>query len=422
MRGLRVPVAVSGAVLCLGLLVSVPPAQAGSPAVYRAHAVKVGTFTFQGLGSSSGTPPAHQTPPHQPMNGKTLRHGSASQVPSVAGTAIASGTGGAAGFNGVDLVQQTDAGSGTYAGTQLDSTPPDQALCVGHGGVVEAVNLAMRVYAPDGTPLTPVVAFNQFLGIAPEVVPNPDGSNTYGPFLSDPKCYYDPDTGHWLLTILEIALDPTTGNFGTSAHQYVAVTTTADPTGAWNIYTFATTDDATEGTPSDPGCPCFGDQPLIGADANGFYVTTNEYQITGTGFNGAQLYAMSKTGLENGTNTTVTHMQPGSDPSVTATLGGVAFSVQPATSPASGYETTARGTEYFQSALDFGAGPALGTRASAIAVWNLTNTSSLNSSSPQLALHEVVVPTELYAQPPNSVQAPGPLIISDHLPLIATTG
>src|SRR5262249_49678770 len=160
----------------------------------------------------------------------------------------------------------------------------------------------------------------------------------------------------------QIDLDPATSAFGTSALQYVAVTQTPDPAGTWTIYSFPTTDDGTAGTPSDPGCPCFGDQPLIGADANGFYVTTNEYPITGPGFNGAQLYAMSKTGLETGANTTVTHLQPGSDPSITSTLGGVAFSIQPATSPNAGYQHAANGTEYFQSALDFGAGPALGTR------------------------------------------------------------
>ena len=214
-----------------------------------------------------------------------------------------------------------------------------------------------------------------------------------------------------------IALDPITGGFGTSALQYVAVSQGADPTGTWNIYSFPTTDDGTAGTPSDPGCPCFGDQPLIGADANGFYVATNEYAITGPAYNGAQLYAMSKTGLETGTNTTVTHLQPGLDRLITSTLGGIAFSIEPASSPNSQYQTAANGTEYFQSALDFGAAPALGTRASSVAVWSLTNTASLNSASPAPVLSAVVVPSELYAQPPNAAQAPGTLITANKLPL-----
>ena len=348
---------------------------------------------------------------------KTLRHTAAAEVPHVAGSAVFNGTGGATGFNGLDDYQQTNAGTGLYANSQFDVTPPDQGLCVGSGDLVEAINLAIRIYSTSGTPLTAAVPLNQFAGVAPETI---NGGSPFGPFLSDPKCYYDPDTARWFLSFLAFSVDPTTGALGNTAAQYVAVTQTSNPTGTWTIYQFPTTDDGTAGTPSDPGCPCFGDQPLIGADANGFYVTTNEYSITGPAFNGAQLYAMSKTGLEKGGNTTVTHLQPGSDASITSTLGGVAFSIQPATSPASGYETAANGTEYFQSALDFGAAPALGTRANDIAVWNLTNTASLSTASPHPLLSAVVVPSEEYTQPPNAAQAPGTLIIDNKLALLDT--
>src|SRR6185503_8431983 len=42
-------------------------------------------------------------------------------------------------------------------------------------------------------------------------------------------------------------------------------------------------------------CPtgCFGDQPLIGADANGVYIATNAFLLPRSGFRGAQLYAIS---------------------------------------------------------------------------------------------------------------------------------
>jgi hypothetical protein len=384
--------------------------------VTRVRLVKVGTFTFPRLSSSRArAATAQMAPPHQPMN-RTLRHTTAAQVPAIPGTPVAGGAGGASGFNGLDDFDQTNAGTGAYAGSQFDVTPPDQGLCVGQGYVVESINVAFAVYQTDGTQVTPAVPLNQFAGVAPESV---NGGAPFGEFLSDPKCYSDPDTGRWFMSFLGIALDPSTGNFGNSAEQFIAVSKSSNPTGAWTIYRFSTTDDGTSGTPSDPGCPCFGDQPLIGADANGFYVTTNEYSISGPAFNGAQLYAMSKTGLETGANTTVTHLQPGSDQAVTNTLGGVAFSIQPATSPAAGYDTAANGTEYFQSALDFGAAPALGTRANSIAVWNLTNTASLNGSHPALTLQAVVLPSEEYTQPPNAAQAPGTLVINKSLPLLA---
>lgn len=406
-------VAAAAAGLLPAVLGGTATAQA-APAVFHMRAVKVGTFSFASQGSGQVRQGPDVGPPHQPMN-KTLRHTTASQVPRVAGTPVVNGTGGAAGFNGLDDFQQTAAGTGIYANSQFDVTPPDQGLCVGNGDLVEPINLAVRVYSTTGTPLTAAVPLNQFVGVAPETT---NGGAPFGPFLSDPRCYYDPGTARWFLSVLQFSVDPATGAFGNTAVQYVAVSQTADPAGTWTIYSFPTTDDGTAGTPSDPGCPCFGDQPLLGADANGIYITTNEYSITGPAFNGAQIYALSKTGLETGTNTTVTHLQPGSDPSVTATLGGVAFSIQPATSPASGYQSAANGTEYFQSALDFGAAPALGTRANDIAVWSLTDTASLNTASPAPVLSAVVVPSEEYTQPPNAAQAPGTLIVNTKLPLL----
>lgn len=403
-------------ILLVGALLALTSAAAQAATTHQ-QATQVGTFSFASAGSpSSGGAPL--APPHQPMN-KTLHHTAASQVPNVAGAPVNAGTGGALGFNGLDDYQQTHAGSGAYAGTQFDVTPPDQGLCVGGGQVVEGVNLAIRVYSTSGAPLTPAVPFNQFVGVAPEVKTGPSGT-TYGPFLSDPKCYYDPDTQRFFLSILQFSVDPQTGAFGNTALQYVAVSNTSDAAGSWTIYSFPTTDDGTSGTPSDPGCPCFGDQPLLGADANGVYITTNEYSITGPAYNGAQIYALSKRGFETGTNTTVTHLQPGSDPAITNAIGGVAFSIQPATSPAAGYDASAGGTEYFQSSLDFGAAPALGTRANRIAVWSLTNTSSLNSPTPAIALHVTPVASEEYTQPPDAAQAPGTLVINSHLPLLDT--
>jgi hypothetical protein len=400
------------AVVAASLVGCVASAQAQTEST---HAVQVGTFSFSSVSGGSGGAGGVDAPEHEPMN-KLLRHTTSSQVPRVAGTAIGAGTGGAVGFNGLDDFQQTAAGTGAFANSQLDSTPPDQGLCVGNGFVVEAINSAMRVYTPGGTPLTPAVALNQFVGTTPET---DNGGPPFGEFLSDPRCYYDPDTGRWFLTVLGIALDPATGDFGSSARQFIAVSDSSDPSANWTIYAFPTTDDGTDGTPSDPGCPCFGDQPLLGADANGVYIATNEYSITGPAFNGAQIYAMSKEGLETGTNTTVTHLQPGMSSSITNTLGGVAFSVQPATSPASGYDPAANGTEYFVSSQDFGVGPAIGTRANSVAVWSLTNTASLNAATPNLGLNAVVVPSEEYTQPPNAVQEPGTLVTNKRLPLVA---
>jgi hypothetical protein len=324
----------------------------------------------------------------------------ADHVPTPASIGIASTNPGLSGFNGLTHRDQRLAGTGSYANTQFSLEPPDQAACVGNGYVLEAVNTAMRVRnASTGASLTPAVALNQFFGLAPEVIRSTPP--VFGDFTSDPKCYYDADVQRFFLTLLQLGVNPSTGEFTGASSLLIAVSQTSNPAvGLWNIYRLNTTNDGTNGTPSHPGCPCFGDQPLIGADANGFYVTTNEFPVFVAGFNGAQVYAMSKLRLASGSAPNVVMFG-----GPIALAEGVAYSIQPATAPPGGRaETAAGGTEYFLSALEFTGG--LDDR---IAVWALTNTSSLNTASPNLRLSNVVVTSEVYGLPlPAAEQEDGP--------------
>ena len=296
------------------------------------------------------------------------------------------------GFPGLTEYDQSSSGTGIYAGTQGPAEPPDQGLCVGNGFVMEQINVAVAVYDTHGNLVAGPVPLNQFYGLAPEQTL----AGVFGPFLSDPRCYFDPNTQRWFATILEIDLDPKTGAFGAHSALFLAVSDGASPIGSYSLYSFDTTDDGTNGTPSDPNCPCFGDQPLLGADANGIYVSTNEFPIPSIPFfNGAQIYAISKADLVAGIAPTVVHIDVGAiavPPQDRAT--GIWYSVQPATSPdlaAAGADPTS-GTEYFLSALQFGPAPF----DDRIAVWSLTNTSSLDQRRPDLRLHHVVISSEAY--------------------------
>ena len=44
-------------------------------------------------------------------------------------------------------------------------------------------------------------------------------------------------------------------------------------------------------------------------DANGVYLTTNEYSLFGSGYNGAQIYALPKTALYAGPTVPVTQVE-----------------------------------------------------------------------------------------------------------------
>lgn len=311
---------------------------------------------------------------------------------------------GFSGFNGISHADQRLASNGN----QFSLEPPDQGLCAGNGEVLESVNDALAVYsqAAGHTILKPVTALNAFYGLPPAIIRSTPP--VFGPFVSDPKCYFDRSTGHWFQTALEISTDPATGAFTAPTSELIAVSQTTDAAGLWTVYAIDTTDDGSNNTVNHPGCPCFGDQPLIGADQQGFYVSTNEFNLVGSAFNGAQIYAISKRGIiaaamSGGSLSlpTVVHIDASQ---ALVPFGGLSYSVQPATSPDNGNEPN-NGTEYFLSALDFNA-----TLDNRVAVWTMTHTDALNRVVPTgLALQVTVISSETYGQPPNATQKPGPL-------------
>jgi len=298
-----------------------------------------------------------------------------------------------AGFDGLTHYDQRLASNGN----QFSSEPPDQALAVGNGHLIEAVNNAIRVRTTTGTKLS-TLSLNKFFKLAPSIDRK---TGRYGPFTSDPKAYFDVQTQRWFVTALEIDQDAVTGAFLPHSEVLIAVSEGALPTGTWYQFSINTTNNT--GTTDHAGCPCLGDQPLIGADAYGFYITTNEFPLFQSGFNGAQVYAMSKAALASGTT-----------PQVVAFSGlplaeGSAYTLQPAITAQGGlHETANNGTEYFLSALDFNA-----TLDNRIAVWALTNTQSLDSATPAVSLRSTVIDSQVYGQPPDVQQKPGPTPLGD---------
>jgi hypothetical protein len=284
-------------------------------------------------------------------------------------------------FNGLGATN-----SSTVNGFDLE--PPDQGLCTGNGSVIETVNLVMQVYSTSGTPLTAQTNLNNFFLT---------GALN---FVSDPRCYYDSATQHFFSTVLLIDAN------NVQSAELIAVTVTSDPTGSWYIYAIDTSDNGRT------GCPCFGDQPLLGADSNGFYVTSNEYPISGPGFFGAQIYALSKPLLEAGIAPVIVHIDASSD---LVPYGGLSYSVEPATVPAGG--TFAHNTEYFLSALQF-----TGTFDNRIAIWDLTGTNTLSSSTPTVKLHFGVITSEVYGQPVPATQKAGPTPLAHNCTALALLG
>jgi hypothetical protein len=302
-------------------------------------------------------------------------------------------------FDGLDLRDQRLANGGN----QFTVEPPDQALCVGNGYVVESVNDVIRVFDRQGHPLSLVVDLNTFYGY-PAAINRRAG--VYGPSLTDPSCYYDPQVRRFFHLILTLEVDPASGGLTGNNHLDLAVSSSDNPLGSWRIYRLPVQDDGSQGTPVHANCPCLGDYPHIGADENGIYLTTNEFPFAG-GFNAAQIYALSKKDLVRGaTSVTVVQIDTGDY----LLDGNPGFTVWPAVSPAGDFAGANRGTEYFLSSLavftDSG-------NANRLRVWALGNTKSLDTNHPDLTLVDNAVKVRHYGVPPLSDQKPGSTPLAD---------
>ena len=287
-------------------------------------------------------------------------------------------------FNGITHYDQRNANHGN----QFSVEPPSQGLAVANGFILEAVNNAFQVYDLSGVPQLPaVLSTNQVFGLAPAIDRN-TGIN--GPFPADIQAFWDPDIRRWFV-LQRVAANDAAGNPLPQSQIYLAVSQTDNPTGTYNIYSMDTTN------ASNPGCPCLPDYPQIGADQYGFYISSNEFNFYEQ-YVDVSILAISKASLALG----VTH------PTAFEFLvpyNTYEFTIHPATTPpgASYFNQNpgVGGVEYFVSSQM--------SSGSAMAIYAMSNTNSLATTSPNLTLTETTVPTLAYSAAPLASQPPGPL-------------
>jgi hypothetical protein len=287
------------------------------------------------------------------------------------------------GFTGLTHLEERTARNGN----QFSTEPPDQGLAVGNGFVLEAVNSALNVYDTNGIQqLLRPVALSEFFGLPPAINRT---TNFFGVFPGDPVALFDPETQRWFVAAWA-QLNTATGFPLQQSRLYLAVSQTSDPTGTYSIYTLNTT----LARDPDQGGPRIPDFPHFAVDHYGLYISINEFNITpeGTfdGFIGAAILAISKNDLINGTG--------GSFPRVVRfplpLSSGFEFTVFPAYTPPGGGPLLANGgTQFFVSSRS------VTNNEHTMAIWALTNTSSLDSATPNLDLRAVVVETQPYHFP-----------------------
>jgi hypothetical protein len=364
---------------------------AGGPAVHASSMSlhRLGTINLGALAAADAKKPAASTatahsvvPVHMLPSAKTASRASSVSAPGLNSPSLTSITntnvGSEHGFDGLTSV--INAGTNFAIG---DVAPPDQGLAVGPSpsgtALMEFVNMSLNIYSSSGKTLLGAVPAFQVFGQPPTA------------FLSDPRAYWDPSSHHWFLTMF---------TFGPNASdnvQYIDVSTTSNPFGSYQTYSFGTSD------PSQSGCPCLGDFDQVGSDANGFYIATNEFSFSGPQYYGAYIYAMSKLNLIKNAEglgpvpAIFLYTVPTTDP-----FGS--YHVSPSTVTQG---SSAPNTEYFVESN--GNLPYDGsTFGSGLEMFNLFNTQRLNSNLPP-PVNFTTVNTEAYSQPLNVNQKNGPI-------------
>jgi hypothetical protein len=315
---------------------------------------------------------------------------------------------------------------------QFSVEPPDQGLCVGNGFVLETLNDVLQIFDTAGNPLTGPTDLNSFYGYAPAIdrTKNP---LQFGPSITDPSCHFDSQTQRWFHVVLTLErANIFTQSLSGANHLDLAVSATADPRGPWNIYQLPVQNDGTQGTP-DHNCqrrgpggtlvhgPCLGDYPHMGADANGLYLTTNEFNLFSPSFfHAAQIYAFPKQPLAAGAaSVSVVQFDTG-NPSLGVQLdGNPGFTVWPAISTGNQFAGSHGGTEYFVSSEAVFSSTGEDSR---LRLWTLSNSRSLNSVAPAPVLSASVINTIPYAVPGRATQKAGDIplatcLADDSLPV-----
>lgn len=306
-----------------------------------------------------------------------------SRVPAAPLAAAAVSTPSFRGFTGLTHLQQRTARNGN----QFSTEPPDQGLAVGNGFVLEAINSALNVYDTNGVQQLPrPLALSEFFGLPP-AINRATGFN--GVFPGDVSCVFDPETQRWFV-VAWAQLNTATGVPIQQSRLYLAVSETSDPTGDYFVYTLNTT----RAQDPDQGGPRVPDFPHFAVDHNGLYISFNEFNITPEGnldgFIDAAIIAVSKNDLINGSGGTFPRVVRFPLPF----SSGFEFTVWPAYTPPGGGPLLANGGTQFFVSSHF-----VNTTEHSVAVWALTNTSSLNSANPNLNLRAVAVETQPFHFP-----------------------
>lgn len=254
--------------------------------------------------------------------------------------------------------------------------PPDQALAASYDFVVQAVNTSVAVYSRSGAlePGWPKTA-QSFFGI-----PNPGSCDPNGPFLSDPRAFYDPNTNSLWVAIMQVegmaGLNP---NCPFQSTYWIAVAPNGNANGTWNIYHF----DMALGTTN------WADFTQFGFDSQAIYFSGNMFNQAETAYEYAEVAGVNKAAMLAGQSVTASYFSH-------QTLNGTLVdTVQPVLSESLTVGGSLSGTFISSENINFGGGGCSVSACSGVVVWSMTQPGTANAAF-----------TGVFVQTPQYVTAP----------------
>lgn len=166
--------------------------------------------------------------------------------------------------------------------------PPDMALAASSRWVLQGVNTSFAVSNTSGSLQSgwPKTA-QSFFGI-----PNPGSCSPAGPFLSDPRAFYDPVDRRFWVAMLEAEGALGVNSCPEKTLYWIAVSRTSDPRGAWNVFAF----DMRAGQNTTN----VADFVQFGFNQSAIFFSADMFDQSGSTFQYEEIFGARKSSLESG--------------------------------------------------------------------------------------------------------------------------